>query len=56
MLSMDFVDIDGDGLEDVVVVVKDYKFLLMCRFDEFGWVWEMVEILILEEVGNFWVV
>ncbi len=52
VLSMDLTDLDGDGMEDAVVAVKDYRLLFLRRADRQGRTWETHEISADFAAGN----
>ena len=52
VLSMTMADLDGDGFEDALVAVKDYKVLYLRRLDATGRKWETHEISADFNAGN----
>ena len=52
VLSMQLADLDGDGLEDAVVAVKDMKILFLKRGDKTGLSWSSHEISADFNAGN----
>jgi hypothetical protein len=52
VMSMSLADLDGDGLQDAVVAVKDMKILFLRRLDASGLKWETHEISADFNAGN----
>ncbi len=52
VLSMDLADLDGDGLEDAVVAVKDMAILFLKRLDKSGLRWQSHRISADYHAGN----
>ncbi|MCG7852540.1 MAG: VCBS repeat-containing protein [Methanosarcinaceae archaeon] len=52
VLSMALADLDGDGLEDAVVAVKDMKILFLKRLDKTGLNWKTHRISADFNAGN----
>jgi hypothetical protein len=52
VMSMDLADLDGDGLEDAVVAVKEMKIIFLKRLDETGRRWRSQAISADYSAGN----